>query len=108
MKRVIGGSGGWGPRILSVRAQMLASCSREVAWKDTRSSVPSGILLMLVLADGEAVLQRSPGDPSEEWASFPAFRSVTQTESAPLCCSFLMGRCAESPVNTTDNYCCSS
>lgn len=36
MKRVVGGCGGWGPRILSVRAQMLAFCSREVAWEGGR------------------------------------------------------------------------
>lgn len=67
--------------------------------REAGSSVASWILLMLVLVDGEAVLQRSPGDPSEEWASFPAFRSVTQTESAPPCCSFLMGCFAETNSN---------
>lgn len=95
IKKVVGGSWGWDPRILSVRAQMLAFCSRVVAWREAGSSVASWILLMLVLANGEAVFQGSPGDPTEEWASFPAFRRVTQTESAPLCCSFLMGHCAE-------------
>lgn len=82
MKRVVGGGGGQGPRILSVRAQMLAFCSRVVAWREAGSSVASWILLMLVLANGDAVLQGSPGDPTEEWASFPAFRSVIQTVCA--------------------------
>lgn len=37
MKRVVGGGGGQGPRILSVRAQMLAFCSRVVAWREAGS-----------------------------------------------------------------------
>lgn len=56
------------------------------------SSVASCVLLMLVLANGEDVLQQSPGYPTEEWAACPVFRKY---HPEPLCCDFFMGHPAE-------------